>query len=504
MILYYSGAELPTYRNLIKKSGVPGSSMNYMALRKRTKFKKPWLISNYFPEGHKIFVDSGCGSLNNKEENIYDNEELREIADHYYSWIDSNIESIQYYAEFDAMQLGKGYIESARESRRDIYFDKFVPIWHESDGIQDLNHLAETYGRVGLLQTSIGGRDLVPLLNRMATSGVQLHGLAMTKIDIMQSVKWSSVSSASWTTPQRYGDTIIWSHNQLKRYPKSMKSQARKKERSAFLTAGFDVEKINKDDPAELLSMALWSWEQLINSINKKHSRGVTTSMNSHDEDFTEEDYDEVGGVVEKAQNTVPTATPRDPSEKRIIPFLGFDIDVEKKRNKATGEMEDVDVPKVKIRSESMRICDTCFLAGKCPMFEPGSTCAYDIPIVVETKEQLHALMNTMVSMQSQRVLFMKMAEDIEGGYADPNLSLEIDRLGKLIEKKHNIEQEGFSLTVTAKQSGEMNMVERIFGDIGNTKPLGALEAPKQVPDAFAELGFIDAEIVDVPTYDKD
>lgn len=495
---------MPTYRNLIKEMGVPGSSLGYMGLRKRTKFKNPWLIKNYFPENHRVFVDSGCSVMNYAKENIYGDAELKEIAEHYYSWVDSNIESLEYYTEFDAIQLGRDYLETVRETRKDIYFDKFIPIWHSDNGLQNLRDLAEDYGRVGIIQTSIGGRDLVPLLNKLAVAGTQLHGLAMTKADIMQAVKWTSVSSTSWITPQKYGDTIIWSHNQLKRYPKSMKDQARRKERPAFISGGFDLDKIKADDPKELLRVSLWSWEKLIESINRKQSTGVTASMNFDEDDFTEFDEGTVGDVVEKPKNRVPTAIPRNPSEKRVIPFLDFNVDIEKKRNKTTGEMEDIVVPKVKMRSESMRICDTCFLASKCPMFEPNSTCAYDIPIVVRTKEQMQALMDTLVEMQAQRVLFMKMAEDAEGGYADPNLSSEIDRLGKLIEKKHNIEQEGFSLTVTAKQSGEMSMVERLFGDIGNTEKLGELEAPKQIPEAFAELGFIDAEIIELPNFERE
>lgn len=504
MILFYQGGELPTYRNLMKEMKVPGTSMNYMALRKRTKFKTPWLISNYFPDTHRIFVDSGCSVLNNpNKENSYTDEDIRGFSAHYYSWVDSNIESMEYYTEFDALQLGKNYIETSRESRKDICFDKFVPIWHSENGLQDLADLAERFGRVGILQTNLGGRDLVPLLNRMANSGIELHGLAMTVPDVMQAVRWTSVSSTSWISPQKFGDTIIWSHNQLKRYPKSMKDQARKKERSAFLNAGFSVEKIMADDPKELLRMSLWSWEQLINSINRKQGTGVTTSMNFGEDDFTEFEDGDVGGVVEKVPNRVPTARPREASEKRTIPFLDFEIDVEKQRNKVTGEIEDIEVPKIRIRSESMRICDTCFLASKCPMFEPNTTCAYDIPIVIRTKEQMQAAVDSIVEMQLQRVLFMKMAEDAEGGYADPNLSLEIDRFNKLAKTKHEMEQQGFSLTVTAKQSGEMNMVERIFGDMGNTKPLTELEAPRQVPDVFAELGFIDAEVIDMPNFEE-
>lgn len=503
MRLYFQGSELPTYRNLINEMKVDSSSLSYLGLRKRTKFTNGWDVKRYFPEGHHLFVDSGCSVLNNSKEEKYTNDELREIASHYYSWIGVNLSSIELYSEFDTFQLGRGFIEAARDQVRDVAFDKFLPIWHAEEGLDVLNSLGERFGRVGVSQTSINGRDIVPILNRMVSRGIELHGLAMTKPDIMQAIPWTSVSSTSWTTPQRYGDTIVWSHNKLKRYPKSMKDQARKKERSAIITAGFDFNKIQADDPKELLRLSLWSWSQLVAKIDKT-STGVTAPMNFSDEAFSENDYDDVGTVPTKAPNRVPTATPRDPSQKQVIPFLGFTYETEKKKNTETGDYEEIERPMLQIRSESMRICDTCFLASKCPMFEENSTCAYDIPVQVETKEQMHSLMNTLVSMQTQRVLFMKMAEDAEGGYADPNLSSEIDRLGKLIEKKHNIEQEGFSLTISAKQQGQMSMVDRIFGDIGNTSSLHQLEAPKPVPDAFQELGFIDVEAVDITDYRTD
>lgn len=498
MKLYYSGTEIPTYRNLLLGQGVKDVSLSYFGLRRRTKFARPWKLSEKFSTTQNLFVDSGCYTVNNAKEQKYSDEELREIGEHYYRWVHSNIESVEYYTEFDANQLGKAFLEENRERLRDIYFDKFVPIWHSESGLQDLHDLAEVYGRVGILQTSIGGRDLVPTLNNLASTGVKLHGMSMTKPDIMQAIPWESVSSTSWLSPSQFGDTIIWSHNQLKRYPKKMKDQARKKERSTFVSNGFDLEKIEADDSTELLKVSIWSWKQQVDAINRKNNTGVTSPVFDDYDGNTEFDDDEVGGVLERVQKRVPTATPRDPSQKRVIPFLDFDFDKEKKRNAETGEMEEIEVPKLKIRSESMRICDTCFLAAKCPMFEAGSTCAYDIPIQIRTKDQVTALMDSMVEMQAQRVLFMKMAEDAEGGYADPNLSSEIDRLGNLMKKKHDMEQEGFTMTVTAKQQGHMSMVDRIFGDLGNTSSLRELESPKSPESALHELGIADAEYIDL------
>lgn len=470
-------------------------SLSYFGLRGRTKFTKGWDISKYFSSAQNVFVDSGCSVINSEKEQKYTNDELMGIADHYYSWISDNIDHVEFYTEFDAIQLGRNFIEGHRDKVREVEYDKFIPIWHGDEGIDALRDLADTFGRVGVLQTSIQGRDIVPLLSRMGRAGTKLHGLSMTKPDIMRAIPWESVSSTSWISPMQYGDTIIWSHGQLKRYPKSMKDQARKKERTVFMSAGFDLDKIYADDSKELLRVSLWSWNKLVESINGKNNRGVTTSMKMDDQDFTEFEEGSVGGVVEKAPKRVPTTVARDPSQKRIIPLIDFDYTTEKRRNKDTNEMEDVQVPKLNIRSESLRICDTCFLAAKCPMFEPNNTCAYDIPITIRTKEQMAAAMDSMVEMQLQRILFMKMAEDAEGGYADPNLSSELDRFAKLAKTKHEMEQEGFSLTVTAKQQGQISMVDRIFGDIGNTRPLHELEAPVNPEIAFEQLGIVDAEI---------
>lgn len=487
------GAHLPSYRKMLKENGITDVSLSYFGLRERTKFTKGWDISKYFPD-EKVFIDSGCSVINSAKEQKYTNDELRTIGDHYYQWIADNISSIEFFTEFDAIQLGKNYREWQRERIGDISDGKFIPILGPTDNLEDLNELARKFGRVGILQTTLGNRDIIPLLGRMARDGIRFHGLSMTKPDVMKAIPWESVSSTSWISPMQYGDTIVWSHGQLKRYPKSMKDQARKKERSTFITNGFDMDKILSDDSREMLRVSLWSWTKLIESINGKNNRGVTTSMNMGNSGFTEFDDAEVGDVPEKALKRLPTAVPRSSSGRQVLPILDFTYDTEKIRNKETGEIEDQEIPKLKTRSESMRICDTCFLAAKCPMFEENSTCAYDIPIVIRTKEQVTALMDSMVEMQTQRVLFMKMAEDMEGGYADPILSGEIDRLGKLVKSKHEMEQEGFSLTVTAKQQGQMSRLDRLFGDM-TTSSFTALPAPVPAEDAAFQLGIIDAEI---------
>jgi hypothetical protein len=197
-----------------------------------------------------------------------------------------------------------------------------------------------------------------------------------------------------------------------------------------------------------------------------------------------------------EARNVPATIRHREDSERSILPILQVVTVTESYTDPEDGVRKQRETPLVRSRSGSQRQCNSCFLASKCPAFEPGADCAYDIPVQVKTKEQMRALLEALVEMQSQRVLFMKMAEDIEGGYADPNLSNEIDRLGKLIERKSNIEAEGFSLKIEAKGSGQPGMISRIFGqDAGRT--INTYAEPISADRMIESLDIIDADEVE-------
>jgi hypothetical protein len=161
---------------------------------------------------------------------------------------------------------------------------------------------------------------------------------------------------------------------------------------------------------------------------------------------------------------------------------------------------DSVTVPHLIIRSESMRVCDTCFLKDKCPGFQPKSTCLYNIPIEVRTKDQLRSLHDALIEMQTHRVLFMKMAEDLGGGYADPNLSMEIDRLNRMIKTKTDGERNTFSATLNISEAPSgPGFMEKVFGNKAIDR-LRALEAPVPADDLIRETEamseILEAEVV--------
>jgi hypothetical protein len=481
--IYFGGAEIPGWRKLLADEGVEHVAVSYMGVRRRVK--RAFDLADKFPDNQKIFLDSGAYTVNKEfadegnEEPKYTVGEIQDIASQYFAFVHQNIDRVEMVSEFDALVLGKDWIEAMREDFwDDLPDEKFMPIWHPEFGLEDLDTLAQRYGRVGIPQTGLGQRNLAPTLNGIVQKyGTKLHGVAMTKPDAMAEIRWDSVASTSWISPTQFGDTIVWVNNELKRYPKKYKDQARKRHRTLFEREGFDAVKIEADDKTEILRLSLWSFRQLVDHIDHRRGGVVTPSTDlatSGNTEFTGQVVDTSTGEV---RNSVATLE-RPESERKVLPILGF----KSTQKEGTDEEETQSF----MRSASMRQCNSCFLASKCPAFQANYNCAFEMPLVIRTKEQYRSLYDTLIEMQAQRVAFMKMAEDLEGGYADPNLTNEIKVLDNLINKRHEMDQEGFSITMEAKAKGQAGVLSRLFGrDAGEAAqalPSGAVR-PEDIID---------------------
>lgn len=487
MRLYFGGAEINTHRSLLNECGVSNVAMSYMGLRRRVKFSKPWLIKDKFDGGFtSIFLDSGAYTINADQE--IDKGEIEDIYSHYQDFVNANLDAVDLVSEFDSMEMGLDWIEEQRDSFwSSIPPEKFMPIWHPVWGVPYLHEMATRYEVIGIPATSLEGRNLRPILNAIAVRGTRIHGVAMTAMEEMQSIRWDSVASTSWVSPQRFGDTIVWTGNQLKRYPKKMKEVARKRHRTLFNKMGLNAEAIANDDPNEVLRLSIKSWLQFETYVNEHHKSGkVVTPLFSNAEPPKSQTGDEVVETlgetdVEKVATT-EVSKYRDPST--VLPVISL----------LTPETEDEEEapPVINIRSESARMCNSCFLAEKCPMYEPDSNCAYNIPVTIRTREQRKALHEGLIEMQTQRVLFMRFAEDIEGGYADPNLTKEMNLLQKMLKEYAEMEREGFSITIQGQgsaQAAQSGMFSRLFGK----------EAGQQVQQIETQRAddIIEAEVLD-------
>jgi hypothetical protein len=489
MRLYYGGGEIATHRLTLARNGIKDVYLSYMGLRRRCKFARPWLVDEKFTTDTHVLLDSGAYSVNKGVNSDLDTDEMVSIALHYETFVAQNLERIDAFTEFDALPLGLEWIQDRRDDYYHDLGDKFMPVWHAEHGVEELERMAAVYRRIGVLQTALGNRDLIPVLNVLAERrGTLFHGMSMTKPDIMLAVNFDSVGSTSWISPMQFGDTFVWTGRELKRYPKDYKAEARKRHRTLFTANGFDAAKIAADDNREVVRLSLWSWQHCLADINRRK----TGIMPEEEEPvvYVPEDADSVPAPAGDVNLPVPGDTRKQLAVDRVpvlLPGVSF----------VAAADDDLEI---RVQGQSLRRCDTCFLRERgCPGFKAGASCLYEIPIEVKTREQIKALENGLISMQTQRVMFMRMVEDLEGGFPDPNLSNEIDRLTRMIKSQRDGTAEKFSLNINAtNRSGELGALSRIFGD--KVAEAQAIERTNVVDAMIAEteMGKVfEAEIVE-------
>ncbi|MDJ0463198.1 hypothetical protein [Streptomyces sp. H27-C3] len=284
MHLYQAGTEFPVYRRLLTAEGSLDQSLSYWGLRKRNKFTKPYLIADHYdPQAH-VLLDSGTYALNNNPAAAPDEDELNEIADHYYDEIVApNLERLDYFVEFDAIRLNPDH-QMKRLPWLEEHRAKAVIVWHPG---QDLIAICENWPNVAIPKDAIDDH-LAHRLTRVAKdTGVRLFGLGITKPELLQSVPFHAVTSTSWLSPSQFGDTIWYSGGELRRYPKKMKDRARKRHRQEFIDAGYDVDLIEEDDSTEVLRLSIHAWSRYVEKLNATR-RGVTPNPSTPPEQNTD------------------------------------------------------------------------------------------------------------------------------------------------------------------------------------------------------------------------
>lgn len=482
--LYFGGAEQQGWQRLLAEQGAP-MSVSYRGLIRRMPKTKPYLLAERMAGEEPLLLDSGAHSFNSTSDKTPpDKDDLIEYAARYEAFVEANTARPSIISEFDSRHLGLDWIQTRREAFYDhLEPTKFMPVWHPEWGIPVLKAMAAKYEIIALTATeSVTGSNLAPVLHQIARAGVRLHGVALTKPDVLRVLPFTSAASTSWLSPVKYGDTIVWDGQQLKRYPRDYKDQARRQHKMLIERAGFDADAIIADDVTETLRFTIWSWLQqaeAIRSIRRRTGASpftATESLTATNGAQPEGSTLQSGDGVAVNDNVVPlnskqsTGTeverhePLPREERLVLPVIGVrtvtstDVDGEGKEHEHQMQFFEVG-------DSTSRSCDHCYIADVCTQFRPGHTCAYDIPVSAETAEQRKAIMTGIIKMQTQRVAFLRMAEERNGGYADPNLSGEMDRLRALMLAQHEIEddRDSFEMSVRARGS-KATLMERIFG----------------------------------------
>jgi hypothetical protein len=468
-LIIFGGVEIPSNRTLLERSGVTNVMLNYWGLCKRGLPKtKAYLIGEHFLPHMKVWVDSGATQADKAG---LSQRELEEYAANYEEFVALNYDRIEGWVEFDSQVWGLPKIVQNRAAFQND--PKMWVVWHDTYNMLLLRDWAQEYANVAIPGNAIEKVTSLSGLvrNAKAQNDVQFHALATAKPDNLRQIPFDTASTLAWTSPMRRGETIVWDGTKLVRYPKKMKDQARLRYKNVVAQAGLDFDKFVNDDTTEATKVAVWSYLQLEAKMdkNKPDLRVIKGGLPSLEEMLADNNEGPLyTGLMDF--DTTPSnnrdmevrkkVEPRDPSEKVNLPVFGFE-------SKTIVDADDTlrDVPVVRSQQASLRQCNTCFVAANCPAFKPDNMCAFNLPVEVKTKEQLKDLLTSVIEMQGQRVMFMRYAEELNGGYADPNVSQEVDRLFKLIANMKDLESNKEFVQITASRETSGGVLSAIFGD---------------------------------------
>jgi len=465
MNIVFMGGEVPSHRTLLTSVGAKHISINYWRLVKRGLPKtKDYILADRFPDDVKIYLDGGGHNVNDLN---MTERELEDYAADYQDFLAINADRITMATELDAKALGSTWINYQRKTFGEEFgLDKYAVVWHQETGHNGLYALASQYPNVALLGESLEDDTSLSARSRAFLAqfpDLEFHGVACAKPDNLRQVPLATASTLSWLSPMMRGETIVWDGTRLVRYQKKQKDQARPRYKAIIEKAGLDFDKIMNDDSNEVTRLAIWSYLQLEKSLNSKKLSDNSGAMDDPGLAETRGVEPDNRGVEVRKE-----FTPRDPNETMTLPVFGVS-------NKTIMEKDDLgrdvisDVPVLKSTTSSFRQCNTCFVAANCPAFKPNNSCAFNLPVEVKTKEQLKGLLNAVIEMQGARVAFARFAEELNGGYPDPNTGQEIDRLFKLVGEVKKLEENKEFIQITAQRQSSGGMLSALFGDRANT-----------------------------------
>ena len=457
MKLIYLGAEVPSNRTLLETTGATHVGVSFWRLTKRGLPKKSaYLLKNYFNDSFYIYVYPGI-----PKDVVLTAEQLEEFAAEYEEFVANNMDRLNVFSEITGDSVDSEFVRDQRRAAwSQVPPGKFLPVWDPRTGFAGLHQMVESYLDIGLPGESLETETQLAMVTRTLNRkhGTRFHVLGSAKPDNLRQVAAETASTMSWLSPMMNGETIVWDGSQIKRYPKRMKDQARTRYRNTYTKAGLDVDKILEDDPKEVCRLAVWSYLQYEARLNGMTNDGFLYDNNDVNEvdksaETTPSHIDNKGTQVRKLE-------PRKPEEMGNLPVFGYNLEAIVEDD---GTIKDVTT--LSSQDTSLRACDTCFVAANCPAFKPQSVCAFKLPVSIKTKDQLKSLINAIIEMQGQRVAFMRFAEEMNGGYADPNVSQEIDRLFKLIKTTKELDDSREFIRMTVERQGSAGVLSSIFGD---------------------------------------
>jgi hypothetical protein len=443
MKLWLGGGEKSAHRSMLLAAGVKRVAVNLTHLP--VPKKKEFVISSVFPNAEVLLYTSE----NDEQLDKYD-EFVRTHADHL------------------SVVIGRP------DYNGDWLGSKYVPIWNDDQDVERLAFLCQKHSRVAVSDKAITPKTMPRIKQLSSRWSTELVGIT-SKTDFIEQIEWADVVVNSWTSSVRYGETQVFDGHGMRRYPAQSKETARRAHRSDIARLGVDVEAVLSDDAHSLGELAIKSW--LAWEANKL---AYDPSSVDDEDEFRAPHSEEIATTSEKPHTphsgdpgrssiAIARVNKRHESERELLPVMGIETITSLGSQTYTNEGEELEidpetVPIIRSSSESVRQCNSCYLASKCPGFREDADCAYRMPVEIRTKDQLQAALRSILEMQVGRIMFARFAEELEGQGVDVQLSKEMERFFKMVEQFKDISDTREFVRMEIETRSSSGVLSRLFG----------------------------------------
>lgn len=335
-----------------------------------------------------------------------------------------------------------------------------------------------------------GGDNLIPIFAQASKTGSYIHAFGTGSKRILQKYPFYSANSSSWRSGSRYLNTYIYEGpgRGLRLYQphdkkdpvkteKELKTIRRRQEslvkvRHPLIYPQIDWSELHEGDSWEVDKANLAQWMLYAQDLE----------LLPHNKYFlTEQERQEV--ILRKTE-LLANITPKGDTEE------GEEVDAHPVENSQADEVEIIaeDSPQileslskelekpdnpggrispVDDRMRTLRQCDFCILAGRCPKYTPGGLCAFGLPPANPTYDHTHLEEHIMedaadlLAIQKDRILQLYLEEKTDASGVSKDLTVNMKLYMEMVALLSEATDKRDEISVKAKGAGVLDMFKK-------------------------------------------
>lgn len=175
------------------------------------------------PKLRKFLLDSGAFTFMSSHKGKVD---WKEYLDGYIDFINRNNVDLFFELDIDSL-IGYENVLKLRKKLEQGTGKRCIPVWHVSRGKEEFLRMCDEYDYVafgGILTDGVSTKKIMEVMpwfvNEAHKRGAKIHGLGFTNLKGLETIKFDSVDSTSWTSGNRFGHVYRFNGRTMEKFDK--------------------------------------------------------------------------------------------------------------------------------------------------------------------------------------------------------------------------------------------------------------------------------------------